>query len=79
MGESFEKPDKVEYKYCSNCGRDTEHNIYIKKKYVTKTITHEDYYQHTETVSQSFTTTKQVCNVCGKTKKKTEQHCCQIF
>ena len=52
MGESFEKPDKVEYKYCSNCGRDTEHNIYIKKKYVTKTITHEDYYQHSETLSR---------------------------
>ena len=79
MGDMFDKPDKVETIYCKRCQQPTEHNIYIKKH--SRTESYMDYLSGFEKESvRTFTTTKQVCNKCGKTKTKTSQDCCcQIF
>ena len=61
--------------------RVTDHKIYIKKKYVTeKETVYGELFQYDRNVaSHNYTTTKQVCSQCGKTKKKTTEDCCQII
>ena len=78
MGDLSDKPDKVETKYCNNCEQQTEHNIYIKSH--SKTESHRDYWTGFDKEEKiTYTTTKQVCNKCGKTKtKSSEDFCCQI-
>ena len=75
------EPDRVEDIYCSSCGRDTRHNIYISTRNELKQRTvYGELSQYTETTGATkYTTTKQICTVCGKTKTKTtSREDCQI-
>ena len=77
-----EQPDYTKDVYCKRCGKVTPHDFYIKKKYYQQNqITELEYVTINRTVdSGSYTKTKQVCTICGKTKEKTEKDfCCQIF
>ena len=72
------EPDEIETKYCSTCGKNTQHNIY-------KSSYQEDYWEKSDPLSyptkkyHTYTKTKQVCTECGKTKRKTTEDCCQII
>ena len=77
-----DQPDYTEDIYCSSCRKVTPHDIYKKSKQVNKTRTvYGELFQHDETVDiGTYTTKKQVCTECGKTKKKTTRDfCCRIF
>lgn len=74
-------PDKIENIYCKKCGRVTEHEIYIKKKVVNEreTVYGELFQYDSKNINHHYTTTKQICSECGKTKKKTTEDCCKII
>ena len=75
-------PDKTENIYCKNCQRVTLHNIYKKTRdEIDQEVVYGSLSQYTRTVDiRTYTTRKQVCTVCGKTKKRTTRDdCCQII
>ena len=79
MGDLIDKPDKIETKYCKRCKQETEHKIYIKSFRETETC-RDHWAGFDKAYDKTYTTTKQVCNKCGKTKtKSSEDFCCQIF
>ena len=76
-------PDKVENIYCSRCEKVTEHNIYKKTKYESYQPPYYDdyyYYYYRPPEQHTYEMRKEVCNICGKTKKRrTEEDCCLII
>lgn len=73
-------PDKIEDIYCKKCGRVTEHKIYKKNKTIReRQVFQGELFQYDRNIDHNYTTRKQVCSACGKTKKKTTEDCCQII
>ena len=75
-------PDYTKDVYCKRCRKVTPHDFYIKKDYYQQNeVIQLEYVTLNRTVdSGSYTTTKKVCTICGKTTKKTTKDCCcQIF
>ena len=73
-------PDKVENIYCSRCEKVTEHNIYKKTKYESyQPPYYDDNYYARPPEQRTYEIRKEVCNECGKTKKRTIEDCCLII